>query len=199
LHCSQENFFGNRDTHAIGVQGGSRNLFEHNFINGSGGSGITFYQYGMPAAYFQPRQEMHDNVVRYNLVTNIWSAEVGDWALKGQHGIEAGGSHYAQGNLTYNNSVYYNIIVNVTHEALRSRFEGVHTPPEGTYQWKWLNNVIVGCGIGFTTSYECDEVPSSTPLPHALCYTPELVANNVFLHSRFAHQVGWEGSDKCVQ
>jgi hypothetical protein len=44
LHIDQENFYGSQDTHAIGIQGGSRCVYEHNYINGVGGSGITFYQ-----------------------------------------------------------------------------------------------------------------------------------------------------------
>jgi hypothetical protein len=38
------NYYGNKDTHAIGIQGGSRSVYEHNIIDGAGGSGITFYQ-----------------------------------------------------------------------------------------------------------------------------------------------------------
>ena len=32
LDIDTENFYGNGDTHAIGIQGGSRNVFEHNVI-----------------------------------------------------------------------------------------------------------------------------------------------------------------------
>ena len=72
LDIDTMNNYANEDTHAIGVQGGSRNLYEHNVINGSGGSGITFYQgpdnsdgtvNGHPGPGL-PGQEMHDNTVR---------------------------------------------------------------------------------------------------------------------------------------
>ena len=63
-----------------------------------------------------PPQEMHDNIVRYNLVMNVGGA-----GSKNMHGIEVGGSRYVQGNASYNNSVYYNVVINVTHIALRSK------------------------------------------------------------------------------
>ena len=31
------NYYGNGDTHAIGIQGGSRSVYEHNIIDGAGG------------------------------------------------------------------------------------------------------------------------------------------------------------------
>ena len=63
IDIDTEDFYGNGDTHAIGIQGGSRNLFDHNIIDGAGGSGITFYQ-GPDNENGTPPQEMHDNVVR---------------------------------------------------------------------------------------------------------------------------------------
>ena len=71
-----QNVYGSRDTHAIGIQGGSRNVYERNVIDGAGGSGITFYQ-GVG-------QTMDSNVVRGNLVMNVRSAE----PSRNQRGIE---------------------------------------------------------------------------------------------------------------
>ena len=93
------------------MQGGSRSVYEHNIIDGAGGSGITFYQ-GPDNKDGQPPEPMHDNTVRYNYVANIVNLDNANQP-KNQHGIETGGSAYVQGNLSYNNSVYYNILVNV--------------------------------------------------------------------------------------
>ena len=184
IDIDTENHYRNGDTHAIGVQGGARNLFEHNVIDGAGGSGITFYQ-GPDNKDGQPPQEMHDNTVRYNYIANIVNLDNANFR-KNQHGIGAGGSGYVQGNLSYNNTVYYNILINVTNIALRSK---TLVPPKehGVYQWRYLNNVVVNAGVGFSTAYECR--PSYLPGPQ--CYHPEQVANNVFLHSRVAHHDGW--------
>lgn len=180
-----EDFYGNGDTHAIGLQGGSRNLFEHNVVDGAGGSGITFYQ-GPDSASGRPPQEMHDNVVRYNTVMNIKSAN----PSRNQHGIETGGGRYASGNLTYNNSVYYNVLSNVTHIALRSKTPWPAATGHGRYQWRWLNNVVSDSGVGFSTAYECVGPPTEP------CFKPEQVANNVFVGSRFAHHDGWDISGR---
>jgi hypothetical protein len=70
------NYYGSKDTHAIGIQGGSRSVYEHNIIDGAGGSGITFYQ--------GPGQEMKDNVARYNIIKNVRDYQ----GKKNQRGIE---------------------------------------------------------------------------------------------------------------
>jgi hypothetical protein len=41
LDIDTQNFYKNGDTHAIGIGGGSNQLYEHNLIDGAGGSGIT--------------------------------------------------------------------------------------------------------------------------------------------------------------
>ena len=184
LDIDTENFYHNGDCHAIGVQGGSHNLFERNTIDGAGGSGITFYQ-GPDNKDGQPPQEMHDNTVRYNTIANVVNLDQAN-QHKNQHGIETGGSRYVQGNLSYNNSVYYNILVNVTSIALRSKTL-VPGAGHGTYQWRYLNNVVVNAGVGFSTAYEC-----LGPEDEPVCYHPEQVANNVFLNSRLAHHDGWD-------
>ena len=183
LDIDTENFYGNGDTHAIGIQGGSRNVFEHNLIDGAGGSGITFYQ-GPDNKDGQPPQEMHDNVVRYNLVMNVVNRDMARQD-KNEHGIECGGSRYVDGSLSYNNSVYLNILINITHIAIRSK-SLVPAKGHGLYQWRYLNNVIVDSGIGFSTAYECLEAVGEP------CYKPEQVANNVFLRSKYAHHDGWD-------
>ena len=66
--------YGNGDTHAIGIQGGSWNVIEHNIIDGAGGSGITMYQ-GPDNRDGQPPQDMHDNTVRFNVVANVFTTK----------------------------------------------------------------------------------------------------------------------------
>ena len=186
LDIDTENYYQNGDGHAIGIQGGCRNLYEHNVIDGAGGSGITFYQ-GPDSKDGQPTESMHDNTVRYNYVANIVKPRQ-HHQPKNQHGIETGGSAYVEGNLSYNNSVYYNILINVTNIALRSK---TLVPPKqhGVYQWRYLNNVVVNAGVGFSTAYEC-----LGAVDEHVCYHPEQVANNVFLHSRTAHHDGWDNA-----
>lgn len=186
IDIDTENYYHNGDGHAIGIQGGCRNLYEHNIIDGAGGSGITFYQ-GPDSKDGQPPEPMHDNTVRYNYIANIVNRDNANQP-KNQHGIETGGSRYVQGNISYNNSVYYNILVNVTNIALRSKtlVPGVG---HGVYQWRYLNNLIVNAGVGFSTVYECIGAADEP-----VCYHPEQVANNVFLHSRTAHHDGWDNA-----
>lgn len=183
LDIDQENHYHNGDGHAIGIQGGSYNVFEHNLIDGAGGSGITFYQ-GPDNKDGLPTQDMHDNVVRFNQVLNIKNLDDVNQP-KNQHGIETGGGVMCS-NCSYNNSVSYNILVNVTHIALRSK---TLVPGNGhEYQWRYLNNVIVNAGLGFSTAYEC------RPVGEKVCHKPEHVANNVFLAGAdsYAHQDGWD-------
>jgi hypothetical protein len=142
IDIDTENNYGNGDTHAIGIQGGSWNLFEHNLIDGAGGSGITMYQ-GPDNQDGQPPQEMHDNVIRYNVVKNVYTTRSNS-SISGasnQRGIEICDSHYVGPSTSYNNSVYYNVIANVTGDGLRSK---AHAPGagHGEYQWRWLNNVV---------------------------------------------------------
>ena len=184
IDIDTENYYHNGDGHAIGIQGGCRNLYEHNVIDGAGGSGITFYQ-GPDTKTGQPPEAMHDNTVRYNYISNIVNLDNTNQP-KNQHGIETGGSGYVQGNISYNNSVYYNILINVTNIALRSKTL-VPGKGHGLYQWRYLNNVIINAGVGFSTAYECIGAADDP-----VCYHPEQVANNVFLHSRYAHHDGWD-------
>ena len=106
---------------------------------------------------------------------------------RNQHGIETGGSRYVTGNLSYNNSVYYNVLFNISHIALRSKTLAPGRR-HGEYQWRWLNNVVVDSGVGFSSAYECLGPPTEP------CVKPEQVANNVFVSSRFAHHDGWDVS-----
>ena len=184
MDIDTENYYHNGDGHAIGIQGGCRNVYEYNIIDGAGGSGITFYQ-GPDSKDGQPPEPMHDNVVRYNFIANIVNLDNANQP-KNQHGIETGGSRYVQGNISYNNSVYYNILINVTNIALRSKTL-VPGKGHGVYQWRYLNNVVVNAGVGFSTAYECIGA-----VDKPVCYHPEQVANNVFLHSRTAHHDGWD-------
>lgn len=178
--------YGNGDTHAIGIQGGSWNVIEHNIIDGAGGSGITMYQ-GPDNRDGQPPQDMHDNTVRFNVVANVFTTKSDPSAsgASNQRGIEICDSHYVGPGTSYNNSVYYNIVSNVSGDGLRSK---AHAPGtgHGEYQWRWLNNVVIDCGVGFSTINECVG-PNQRD-----CRKHEQVANNVFLRSKAAHHDGWD-------
>ena len=185
IDIDTENNYGNGDTHAIACQGGSHQIIEHNVIDGAGGSGITFYQ-GPDNKDGQPPQEMHDNVIRYNLVMNIFTLNTNRSAKPGagnQRGIEICDSHYQSNGTSYNNSVYYNVISNASGDGLRSKAHSSNG--HGEYQWRWLNNVVMDCGVGFSTISECVG-PNETD-----CRKDEQVANNVFLRSKSAHTNGW--------
>jgi hypothetical protein len=126
---------------------------------------------------------MHDNVVRFNQVMNIKNFDDANQP-KNQHGIETGGGVMCP-SCSYNNSVSYNILINITHIGLRSKTL-VPGPEHGKYAWRYLNNVVIRAGIGFSTAFMC------RPIGEKTCYKPEHVANNVFLDSVFAHQDGWD-------
>ena len=190
IDIDTENNYGNTDSHAIGIQGGSFNLIEHNVIDGAGGSGITFYQ-GPDNKDGQPPQDMHDNVVRYNLVTNIYTTHTNPSkpGAVNQRGIEICDSHYQSNGTSYNNSVYYNVIANVSGDGLRSKAHAPG-PGHGAYSWRWLNNIVMDSGVGFSTINEC------IGPTEADCRKNEQVANNVFLRSKSAHHDGWDPTSR---
>jgi hypothetical protein len=137
-----ENFYGNGDTHGIGIQGGSRCVYEHNLIDGAGGSGITFYQ--------GPGQDMEDNVARYNTIMNIRDLE----GKKNQRGIEFCDDNRAGNHTDGNNSIYYNVLANVTAIGLRTK--GRRSAPArggpgplASCTWRFLNNVVLDAGTAF--------------------------------------------------
>lgn len=161
------NYYGNKDTHAIGIQGGSRSVYEHNIIDGAGGSGITFYQVstdcteplsdGFDCSSSHgardcqgPGQEMRDNVARFNLIANVRDYE----GKKNQRGIEFCDDNRAGNRTDTNNSVYYNILGNITGVALRTKSLAPSVPrggpaPLDTCGWRFLNNVVLDAGVGF--------------------------------------------------
>eukprot|EP01052_Picozoa_sp_SAG31_P006903 SAG31_NODE_323_length_17713_cov_12.065834_15_plen_263_part_00 len=132
---------------------------------------------------------MHDNVVRFNLVMNIFRTGNKSNAPgpSNQRGIEICDSHYVGLSTSYNNTVSYNIVSNVSGIGLRSK---AHAPGlgHGEYQWRWLNNVVMDAGVGFVTVTECIG-PNQTD-----CRKAEQVANNVFFRSRAAHHAGWDAA-----
>ena len=177
----QENFYGNRDTHAIGIQGGSRCIYEHNRIVGVGGSGITFYQ--------GPGQLMEDNVARYNTVLNVRDVE----GKKNQRGIEFCDDNRAGNRTDTNNSVYFNVLANITNVALRSKSRKPATPrggpgPLGNCGWRFLNNVVVDAGVGFEL-----EQMEYNPDPQGSCFINNIVACGLggrACQYGYRHQVG---------
>ena len=177
------NFYHNKDTHAIGVQGGSRCVFEHNTIDGAGGSGITFYQ--------GPGQLMEDNVARFNTILNIRDAE----GEKNQRGIEFCDDNRAGNRRDSNNSFYYNVLANITGVAIRSKAlrpaaaSGGHGPgPLAKCGWRFLNNVVLDAGVSFEL-----QAMAGNPDPQGSC-----AINNIFAcglggqpcDPGYRHQVG---------
>jgi hypothetical protein len=78
--------------------------------------------------------------------------------------------------------VYFNVLYNITHQAMRSKVKAAPTG-KGDFSWRWANNVVHDCGIGFETLWEFDLYDNRTS-------KGELVVNNIFSHSRLAHHVG---------
>jgi hypothetical protein len=175
------NFYHNKDTHAIGIQGGSRCVYEHNIIDGAGGSGITFYQ--------GPGQLMEDNVARLNTILNIRDAE----GKKNQRGIEFCDDNRAGNRSDSNNSFYYNVLANITGVAIRSKALRPAAArggpgPLAKCGWRFLNNVVLDAGIGFEL-----QAMAGNPDPQGTC-----AVNNIFAcglgaqpcDPGYRHQVG---------
>jgi len=103
-------------------------------------------------------------------------------------------------NTEGNNSVYYNILLNISGAALRSKAMAISSAGRSgssgggatatddwgrgggggggamECSWRWENNVVAGAGVGFETQYMgAHSTPSSTILPHGDC-----VLNNIF-------------------
>ena len=173
------------------MQGGAGTVIERNFINGSGGSGISMYQ--------GPGQRMIDTVIRANVIANIRDAE----GRKNQRGIEYDNANSLAATPAAgigNNSVNYNLLVNITNIALRSKALPVSARPlllpSSTAftqcpfsSWHWYNNIVLNAGTGFFIRYVTD-ASTSAPLPHSDC-----VFNNIFActhcKSGYRHQDGW--------
>jgi hypothetical protein len=51
------------------------------------------------------------------------------------------------------------ILINVTHIGLRSKTL-VPGSEHGLYQWRYLNNVVIGAGLGFSSAFECRPIVS---------------------------------------
>ena len=117
-----------------------------------------------------PGQEMRDNVARFNLITNVRDYE----GKKNQRGIEFCDDNRAGNRTDTNNSVYYNILGNITGVALRTK--SLATVPRGgpapldTCGWRFLNNVVLDAGVGF----ELQDMEGN-PAPQGSC-----AINNIF-------------------
>jgi hypothetical protein len=166
-----ENFYHNSDTHAIGIQGGLRNVYEHNRIDRVGGSGLTFFQWH--------NVSMSHSVVRFNVISNVWNDDQANYH-KLQRGIEFDSGDVNISRCT-NNTVSYNVLQNIGTSAFRSKAT-VNPTAENKYSWRWLNNIVVNASVSFETRYTAS-IPSM--IPHG-----DLVANNLFVSPRVHHQDG---------
>ena len=214
-----DNFYENGDTGAVEVQGGLRNLFENNVVDGAGGSGFTFYQGG--------RQNMGDTVVRYNLVRNVHSRRPDrSGGLRNMRGIEFDtdndlNTSYAESTVDLplsemrsrrstsrrralfshryrldNNSVYYNIVLNITHSGLRSKAVSVGQGASGC-SWRWDNNLVLDAGTGFEWQHGGSARGGPSSYRHGDC-----AFNNIFACSpaagcreNYTHVHGWVAAD----
>jgi hypothetical protein len=178
-----ENVYGNRDTGAVEIQGGLRNVFEHNVIDGAGGSGFTFYQ--------GSRQTMGNTVVRYNLVQNIKSRD----PRRNMRGIEFCDDNLLNNSYRLgNNTVYYNVIINVTHAGLRSKAVSTGSGADAC-SWRWDNNLVLDVGAGF-------EIKEGG---HQYANHGDCVFNNIFACSissgcraNYTHVKGWVPPDVAL-
>ena len=167
------NFYHNSDTHAIGIQGGQRNVYEYNRIDRVGGSGLTFFAWH--------NLSLSHTLVRYNIISNVWNDDQARFH-KLQRGIEFDSGAYSPA-ICRNNTVSYNVLQNIGTAAFRSKAT-VPVPrgdaaDGGLWSWRWLNNVVINASVNFESRY------SSAALPHG-----DLVANNLFLYPRVHHQDG---------
>ena len=63
---------------------------------------------------------MQNNTVHFNFLANVFDTSINEaGAHRNQRGIDFGGSNFSRAAVAHN-KVYYNILVNVTHEAIRS-------------------------------------------------------------------------------
>ena len=156
---NQRLYYGEGDTHGIGIQGGYDGLVvEHNHVYNRGGEGILFY-YDVALA-----RGVRNGVIRYNHVHDI--KNFAPEFPQNQRGIEFGSDQYGHvADTVYNNRIYYNYIHDIGNEALdpdNERFPapGVRFPGIGirikallnsSYGSSWFvhDNVVENANLGF--------------------------------------------------
>jgi hypothetical protein len=159
------NMQGNSDSHGIGIQGGTGNIFQNNIIYNCG-SGITFWN--------QTTQTMKDNTIRYNHIYHMGYYGDGDY-----RGIEFSGET-GDSDLTTGNLIYYNIIEDCLNAGIRIKM-GI---PTTGYSIKAMNNVISDCYYSFVilpTNYESYEVGAYTR--NNISYSPKTGGWHVYISS----------------
>eukprot|EP01052_Picozoa_sp_SAG31_P031985 SAG31_NODE_3457_length_4250_cov_4.490966_2_plen_235_part_00 len=128
--------------------------------------------------------------MRYNTIMNIRDYE----GKKNQRGIEFCDDNRAGNRTDANNSVYYNVLGNITGQGLRTKALASAVPrggppPLGTCGWRFLNNVVLNAGVAF----ELKDM-SGNPSPQGSC-----AMNNIFACGlpgmapclpNYKHQVG---------
>ena len=139
-NINQDYYYGSRDSHAIGIQGGDNGIIEYNHIHNIGGSGITYYAC--------PNQLMNNNTVRYNYVHDVY--DLGymnvNKSKRNERGIEYGNTNspHNPDDVT-GNLVYGNIIANVGGKGLRTKSQ----QPTTGFSWNFYNNVVYNVGTCF--------------------------------------------------
>lgn len=156
------NIHGNSDSHGIGVQGGSGNLFQFNSIYNAG-TGITFWN--------DKNQIMQNNIVRFNRINYmgyITNTYYKNGILTNDNGngrgIEFSGET-SDSNLTTGNLIYGNVISDCYRDSDGDP-DGVgirikNGIPSTGYSIKVFNNTVSDCFYSFfimPSNYENYEV-----------------------------------------
>ena len=115
-------------------------------------------------------------ITRYNIIKNVRDRETfAGNGKKNQRGIEFCDDNWAGNRTDTNNSVYMNILGNISGVGLRSKALAPAVPrgdppPFDTCGWRFFNNVVLDAGVGF----ELQDM-SGNPDAQGSC-----VLNNIF-------------------
>ena len=89
---------------------------------------------------------MQNNTVHFNFLANVFDTSINEaGAHRNRRGIDFGGSNFSRAAVAHN-KVYYNILINITHEAIRSMAS--QPVDNSAFSWVFLNNVVYNAGVG---------------------------------------------------
>lgn len=166
------NIRGTGDSHAIGIQGGTGNIFQNNYLYNAG-SGITFWNGKF--------QIMRDNIVRFNRVEHMGYYGSGNGNGRG---IEFSGET-ADSELTTGNLIYGNVISDCLYTPGTTDGVGIRIKngiPSSGYSIKVLNNTVSDCYKNFfimASNYENHEIGAY--FHNNISYNPKADGYHVFV------------------
>jgi hypothetical protein len=145
----QDGYYGDLtfDNHAIGIQGGDGGQYRSNIIRNVAGSCVTLFSF--------PNQSQKNNMIAWNECRDI--RYTGSVPLTVNKRLNRG-IEYQNINIghvpddTVGNTVFGNVLVDVKNDCL---FNKSQQPLAGN-PWKWVNNTLVNCGIGYTFLEDAD-------------------------------------------